>query len=118
MSALNPRVIQELRALEAGSPNFLTELIDLFVKESGPRVAGLEKALKERDARTLERLAHTLKGSSGNLGAEALSRLCNDLQNSARGQDWGASEALIPRAVAAYAEVEKELLDLRNRKPS
>ncbi len=114
MGAINPKTIDELRALQAGgSPTFLGELIDLFLKELAQNMARLREALAGRDARAVERVAHTMKGSCGNLGAETLSALCAELHAAARTGDWARAEPLAARieqeqgAVAAALEAEK-----------
>ena len=114
VGAINPKVIGDLRALQsAGSPGFLAELIDLFLKEAAVHVAKLRESLASKDARAFERSAHTLKGSCGNLGAQAMSRLCADLQTVGHAADWARAAELLPpleeefRAVCRELEAEK-----------
>jgi HPt (histidine-containing phosphotransfer) domain-containing protein len=114
MGAINPKVISDLRSLQsAGSPDFLAEIIDLFLKEAGLHLAALHEALAARDARVFERSAHTLKGSCGNLGAQAMSRICSELQSLGHLADWTRAGELLPgleeefKAVKAELEAEK-----------
>lgn len=111
MSAINPKVIQDLKGL--GAPGFLAELIDLFLKEAAVHLGKLRESLAAKDAKTFERSAHTLKGSCGNLGAQAMSRICADLQATGHAADWARAAELLPgleaefRAVATELEAEK-----------
>ncbi len=117
-SALDPRVLNDLRMIEAqGAPGFLAELIDVFFREFSRHLDGLRQAIQDRDAGTAERLAHTMKGSSGNLGALALSRVCAALQDAARASDWDTLRSLIPQVEAEYARAGRELQVERHRKP-
>ena len=109
MSAINPKVIEELRGLQAGSPGFLVELIDLFLKEADILVAKLRDSLGARDAKGFERAAHTLKGSCGNLGAQAMSRICADLQAVGHAADWARAGDLMPGLEAEFGTVKIEL---------
>jgi len=116
MPSINPKVIGDLRALQTGgSPGFLAELIDLFLTEADGHLLKLRESLAAKDARTFERSAHTLKGSSGNLGAQAMSRMCADLQALGHAADWIRTGAGLQeleqeyRAVKAELEVEKAL---------
>jgi HPt (histidine-containing phosphotransfer) domain-containing protein len=110
VSAINPKVIGDLRALQsAGTPGFLAELIDLFLKEAGGHVAKLRESLASKDARTFERSAHTLKGSCGNLGAQAMSRMCVDLLSVGHAADWPRAEQLLPALEEEFKAVTREL---------
>jgi len=109
VSSLNPKVLAELRALEVGSPGLLSELITLFLREAANHLAGLRTSFQERDARAFERGAHTLKGSSGNLGAQAMSRLCGDLQNVGRAADWDRAAELMSRLEEEFRTVKEDL---------
>ncbi|WP_178121103.1 MULTISPECIES: Hpt domain-containing protein [unclassified Pseudomonas] len=53
-------------------------LLDTFLDDSQKRVEALRKA--RDDAKALGRIAHSFKGSSGNLGAVRLARLCQRLE--------------------------------------
>lgn len=117
MASVNPRVISDLRALEgSGSPGFLAELIDLFLGEGEGLVGKLHDAQTAMDARAFERAAHTLKGSSGNLGAQAMSRICSDLQAAGQGADWTRAKELMAALDAEFAAVKTELEQEKNRR--
>jgi len=65
----NGMVLDEnaLLALVAGDSGLLNELVVLFLQDSPERLAGMAKALESGDRESLEREAHTLKGSAGSL---------------------------------------------------
>jgi CheY-like chemotaxis protein/HPt (histidine-containing phosphotransfer) domain-containing protein len=71
--------------------SLLLEIARLFEDECPKAMAGIRAALENGDASALERLAHTLKGSSSNLGALAVSRAAADLERHARAGDLGAA---------------------------
>lgn len=115
--AINRKVLNELRALEAqGSSGFLAELIDVFFREFSRHLKGLRRAIEERDVREAERLAHTMKGSSGNLGAEGLSRVCASLQEAAHAARWEILQGLMAQVETEYERVRVELQAERDRK--
>ncbi len=88
-------------------------LISLFVRDSELRLKSLEGSLETQDTQQALKDIHTLKGSSGNLGASRLSYLCTRLEKSLKddGLDALISENLDPIR-AAYNEV---LAELRTR---
>jgi two-component system, sensor histidine kinase and response regulator len=57
-----------------GEGELLEELVRLFMETSQVAMQEMWQALGERDAHRLDRLAHTMKGSSGSLGANRVSQ--------------------------------------------
>jgi HPt (histidine-containing phosphotransfer) domain-containing protein len=80
----------------------LSELAEMFLEELRSAMDSLKRAVEEGDAQAVERTAHTLKGSSGNMGARKIAWLC------ARLQEIGASGNLAS-ATAVLARLEEEL---------
>lgn len=63
-----------------GEPDLIVELIDLYLEDAPRRIAALREALAAMDESGLKRAAHTLKGSSANLGARRVAELCSQLE--------------------------------------
>jgi CheY-like chemotaxis protein/HPt (histidine-containing phosphotransfer) domain-containing protein len=80
--------LRDLRDEENEDP--LAEFIDLFMQDTPDRIALIESARQEKDWRELERAAHALKGSSGNIGAARLEEICLAIVQKAKlGEDPG-----------------------------
>ena len=91
---LDRGVLAGLREL-GGGPDLVVDLANIFLNDAPPRLAELRTALKAEDAGSLERVAHTLKGSAGSMGAVPLSNIAADLQYlGASGNLIGAEEKL------------------------
>lgn len=87
---MRQETISELRrALE--DPGIVAELISLYLEDAPRQVESIKAAVMEGNAERLALAAHTLKGSSAQLGAEELSELCSELENIAL--DWRAESA-------------------------
>lgn len=70
-------------------------LIHAYLSDSSTRIAEMAETIERADAEGLRRAAHSLKGSSSNLGAVTLSALCLALEQQARvGDLFGAREQL------------------------
>ena len=79
---LDPAVVDSLRQLTPpGEPDVLGEVLRLFLDEVPRRIARLEAAWHDHNAGELQRAAHSLKGSSGNIGAH---HMHDDLQAARR----------------------------------
>jgi HPt (histidine-containing phosphotransfer) domain-containing protein len=72
---LDPEVLSGLQDVMEGE---YPRLLDTFLDDSQKRVEALRKA--RDDAKALGRIAHSFKGSSGNLGAVRLAQLCQRLE--------------------------------------
>lgn len=113
---LDMAVVDELLSLsDDGDPELLLDLIRLFLDDGPTKVAAVTAGLAARDFEQMERAAHSLKGSSGNLGARHLQEACEQMQMATRRRDFEASQQLAPRIATEYAEVERALLALRQR---
>ncbi len=94
---IDPAVLENLKMLEAGGYFSLEEFLQVFSEDSHQRLAALRRAVEEGDARSLEREAHTLKGSSREVGASRLAALCQELEDLGEsGTVAGAREKLAP----------------------
>lgn len=63
---------------------FVVELIDMFLSETPEQIRTITKALNSQDHHILTIAAHTLKGSSLNLGAKKLGAACLVLEELGR----------------------------------
>jgi HPt (histidine-containing phosphotransfer) domain-containing protein len=78
---ISVEVLEALRKLQQpGEPDFVTELIDLFLHDTGSHLGALRAALSDNNVREVRRLAHLMKGSSANIGATRLAELYDDLE--------------------------------------
>lgn len=67
-----------------GEPDLVVELINLYLEDASAKIDALWEALATSDEITLRRLAHCLRGSSGNLGAHRMATLCEELEQVGR----------------------------------
>ncbi|MCK3837185.1 Hpt domain-containing protein [Pseudomonas synxantha] len=72
---LDPDVLSGLQDVMEGE---YPKLLDTFLDDSQKRIEALRDA--RDDAKALGRIAHSFKGSSGNLGAVRLAQLCQRLE--------------------------------------
>lgn len=103
---LDPEVLAQYETM---SPGFSAELIALFQRDMPVRLAILRAAVGAADWNAVAEVAHTLKGSSGNLGAAALAEVCATLQVSAAAGDAPRIAALAREVERAWDEVQAVL---------
>ena len=86
MSAiLDSHRIEQLQSL--GDPNLLGEMCELFLEHAPDRIDNILKGWEEKDFKRIEESAHSLKSSSGNLGAMELMNLCQEIESAAEQSD-------------------------------
>ena|SRR5437867_517746 len=61
--------------IEDGS-DLVVELIDLYLEESTRLLQGIKVGIETRDGMMVKRAAHSLRGSSGNLGILKTAQIC------------------------------------------
>jgi signal transduction histidine kinase/CheY-like chemotaxis protein/HPt (histidine-containing phosphotransfer) domain-containing protein len=86
--SLEEEVFDSLKGLEACATGLSRRVTDAFLNDTPRRLEDIEQALLAREGEKLARVAHTLKGSSSNLGARAFVQICSDLEHSVAGDDW------------------------------
>lgn len=100
--------VSQLKALVTESTRTLfAELSSIFRRESITRFENLEKAVQNRDAEAVNRLAHSLIGSAASLGARQLQIALRWLEAEAPVGDWQRIET----AHAAVVRYRAILLD-------
>ena len=107
---LDRSVLTGLRELqEEGEPDILNELIELFLDDVPPHLKTLQEAVEGKDASSIERIAHTLKGSCGNMGATRMVELCEELQDASSSEDLSRALGLLGRLEAEFKHVRTTL---------
>lgn len=87
---IDPDAIENLRALNPGdNDEFLREIIGIFLEDTPNRLTELTQSLADGDAGVFTRAAHSIKGSSSNVGAARLRAVAEKLEHTARKEGLG-----------------------------
>jgi two-component system, sensor histidine kinase and response regulator len=76
-----PVVAADLLERIDGDLSLLSELLELFRTDYLGQIRALRVAIENRDAATLQRVGHALKGALGNLSAPIASRIAGELES-------------------------------------
>jgi HPt (histidine-containing phosphotransfer) domain-containing protein len=107
---IDPQAIDNLRALNPGdNDEFLREIAGIFLEDTPQRIAELTQSLQAGDAGKFTRAAHSIKGSSANLGASALRAAAEKLEHQARKEGLVGAAPLVDAIKQEFARAEAEL---------
>ena len=98
---LNQEVLESLESLgeEDGEP-FINQIIKMYLNEAPNNLAKIKNAIEAKDSNLLRLEAHTLKGSSENIGAKEVSALSFEIEKKGKENDLDNVEGI-------YAELQK-----------
>ena len=81
---IDPAALDALMETTGGDPDFLGELIDVFLTDAVELLAAMDGALAGGDAGALRRAAHSLKSNAATFGATRLTALARQLEDEPR----------------------------------
>ncbi len=85
--------------------DFLSELVDAYLKSSPGLFASMNQATTSSDSTALQRAAHSLKTGSATFGAIAFAAQCKELEVLGKMGNLEEAEGKIRQLEAAYTEV-------------
>ena len=109
-AVLDRSALAELNVLGGGDPEFVRELVRLFGEQAPRYIEVARVALDVDDLQAVAKAAHTMKSSSGYLGARRVSELCKQLEQLARAGDKLAVSRAIEALTAEYDGARHALL--------
>lgn len=113
---IDPQAIENLRSLNPGdNDEFLREIVAIYMEDTPVRIAELDQSLAAADVPKFTRAAHSVKGSSANLGAIGVRAIAEKLEHQAQSHGLNdvaqlvlALKAEFARAQTAFAELVKQ----------
>ena len=98
-------VRERLMDMLAGDGDAAREVLDQYLENAPEQLARIADCLARGDAAQAGREAHTLKGASANVGAEALAEAARALEAAGRDGDMDAVARLLPAAEQEFARL-------------
>ena len=89
------RKLEELATLANDDHEMISSIMGDFLKSATEQVTAMHAALVQKDSEALARAAHTLKGSSGQLGAIGLMEACKEVENLGLATQFAAAKTYL-----------------------
>jgi HPt (histidine-containing phosphotransfer) domain-containing protein len=110
-TAINLTIWEELREDLGGNIDMLTRK---FLQRLDSRTESIFAAISANDSELLGNEAHKLKGASATIGAELLSKLCQQLEQSGKKDDFASAVELKETLLAEAMRVRHSLENIIN----
>lgn len=107
--------IDMLLSLDDGDGEALQEIVDEYLSMSEDARVELLRVLEEGDASAVARTAHTLKGASANVGANALVDVCAAIESYARQDQLQGAAEVMGRFEAEFSRARSALQTVASR---
>lgn len=107
---LNPALLNQIRELDTSDEKtLLHRILGAYLESADDYINQLEQAIAHQDADSLRRVAHTLKSSSANIGAESLSAIFRQMEVHGRAENIDAAALLQSNMQLYYQRVILEI---------
>jgi CheY-like chemotaxis protein len=98
-----------LLQLDRDGGNLLQEVLNQYLADTAERLGSMHDALAQDDLISVAEVAHSTRGSSGNVGAPGMATLCTQLEQRARAGDLAGCLALAPDLDTEFERVSAAL---------
>jgi HPt (histidine-containing phosphotransfer) domain-containing protein len=110
---IDPEAIATLKELNPDDNGaFLKEIIGIYIEDTPRRLQDLKASLASGDVALFTRTAHTIKGSSANVGAVALASVAERLESMSRTEGLGGVAELAAKCETEFGRAAAELRSL------
>jgi two-component system, sensor histidine kinase and response regulator len=111
--------LDSIRALQRpGRPDLLKKVIDQYLSDGARLIADMQRGFARGDAAAVRTACHSLKSSSGYVGAKLLSKSCAELEEFCKEGMLPADPAAVNRIEAGYHQACSELETLAASTPA
>lgn len=116
---IDPQAIAGLRSLDTDdSGAFLHEIIGIFLDDTPQRILELHQSMAAGDRNKFTRAAHSIKGSSSNLGALLLRAVAENLELQVNKNGFDGVGPLLTQLETEFGRARNELTKLLPDQPA
>jgi len=99
--------IDRIQETSGGDTDFERELIEMYLEDAGEHLENIVTRVRNKEYQAIRQSAHTLKGSSANIGALSLEKVAYEIEQAAVNGDQKMLVQLTTVLKGNYAETEK-----------
>lgn len=83
--------------------DLLEKVCQIFVETTPQKLTELAESIAQNDTQKVRNLSHSLKGSSGDVGAVQLHRLFAEIEHESKNNAWESIKSHYEQVVSSYA---------------
>ncbi|GAC1418142.1 MAG: hypothetical protein NVSMB5_09390 [Candidatus Velthaea sp.] len=105
---MRDKAILDLSRLQGAFDDDVTgiaDLLEMALETGAKHLHALHAGLQSADLGAVSRAAHSIKGSTSNIGANSAALLASDIESRARSGTWDGIAALADELDRAYSEL-------------
>ncbi len=107
--ALNEDTLRRLNSLGGGG-DFVDTVIQGFISEGEQLLEAMGEVLLKHEYSAFKELAHTLKGSAGNVGADALFQICREILQLNHADLQASADSLLDKARGSFGASKQAMI--------
>ncbi|HRH46556.1 MAG TPA: ATP-binding protein [Pyrinomonadaceae bacterium] len=112
---LDVKILQNFVEIESrGEKDFVKEMMQIYLSHAETELEALQKVFEKRDFEAVKNKAHSLKGSSGNIGIHNLFERFKELENEVEKKDLIKIEKVIKLILHEFTELKTKVSHLIN----
>ena len=114
---LDQNALNKIRAMQRPDrPNILARLCQMYLEDTIGEISNLKKAITDYNPTLLTEVAHRLKSSSRNIGAQSTASLCQELEMMGRNNSIANASEKITTLEITFNQIKPELERLLQEK--
>ncbi|HEY6395242.1 MAG TPA: Hpt domain-containing protein [Candidatus Binataceae bacterium] len=114
-SPIDIAVLKRLNQGEEHEPDFVSELIDVFLADMDDRIRAMKASLQSGQRGAIARAAHALRGSSSHFGAKRITALCASIEAQAKKDAPAGLDSIVGELEQERHRVRAALLEHKHR---
>ncbi len=104
---IEPKRLENLLQIETnGKHGFVRDILNLYMGNTNKGIVDISVALEEKNIEVIKRKAHSLKGSSANIGLQSLNELFEKLELKSDEKDWSSIESFINKIIEEFEKTQ------------
>ena len=112
---IDSKMLKQFLEIEAnGQTDFVIEVLGVYLNHSEIEFVKLQNAFAIRQIKEVKRLAHNLRGSTGNIGLSNLYQELVNFENEIESENWLNSEKIINKILQQFKELKTKTTYLFN----
>ncbi|MEM7019012.1 MAG: Hpt domain-containing protein [Pseudomonadota bacterium] len=111
---LDEESVHTIKGMAGNDSDLLKELFDTYLQQTAALIADIRQFLAAGDDENLRQVVHNLKGSSANMGAMSVSKICKKIETRIKSGELDDMENLLTQLDTHCAQTDARIIEIRD----